>query len=295
MRDFVLIHVSDAALLKNLAALVVLDRSTTAWLLAHVAEVDVRRLYVPAGYPSMFAYCVEKLKMSEDSAGKRIQAARAARRFPALFRELAAGRMHLTGVCLLAPYLKQGNAPELIESAVNRRKSDIEVLLSRRFPPPEPRAVVRAIAARPPGGSMGFANALAGTPDQGGLEVRTEPKSPPTEPRREELALQSSPLGDSESIDRSETLTMSTAEHAPAHAQKNPITPTERFLVHVLVDRATYDKLRHAQALLSHSVPSGNVAQVLARALEALITQLEKRKFGAGPRHKGRARGGGRT
>ena len=44
-------------------------------MLAYIAEVDSRRLYVPAGYPSMFAYCVGHLRCSEDAASKRIHAA----------------------------------------------------------------------------------------------------------------------------------------------------------------------------------------------------------------------------
>ena len=41
------------------------------------------------------------------------------------------------------------------------------------------------------------------------------------------------------------------------------------------------DDLRYAQELLGHQIPSGDVAQVLHRALKALIPQLEKRKFAA--------------
>jgi hypothetical protein len=40
-------------------------------------------------------------------------------------------------------------------------------------------------------------------------------------------------------------------------------------------------KLRYAQALLSHAVPSGNVDQIFDRALDALIRQLEKQKIGS--------------
>jgi hypothetical protein len=36
-------------------------------------------LYAPAGYPSMFKYCVDELHLSEDAAYKRIQVARADR------------------------------------------------------------------------------------------------------------------------------------------------------------------------------------------------------------------------
>ena len=59
-----------------------------------------------------------------------------------------------------------------------------------------------------------------------------------------------------------------------------PLSP-ERYGLQVTVSRATHDKLRQAQALLSHAVPSGDVAEVLDRALDALILQLEKRRYGA--------------
>src|SRR5262249_8109490 len=55
----------------------------------------------------------------------------------------------------------------------------------------------------------------------------------------------------------------------------------ERFQVQVVVSKSTHDKLRRAQALLSHAVPNGDVAQVLDRALDSLIAQLERRKVGA--------------
>ncbi|HYM80678.1 MAG TPA: hypothetical protein VEY91_04600 [Candidatus Limnocylindria bacterium] len=45
MFAYTLSHLSDQTLLRDLAALVARDRATTAALLAHIAEVDVRRLY----------------------------------------------------------------------------------------------------------------------------------------------------------------------------------------------------------------------------------------------------------
>jgi hypothetical protein len=63
------------------------------------------------------------------------------------------------------------------------------------------------------------------------------------------------------------------------HARIAPLSP-ERYAIQVTVSKATHDKLRQAQALLSHALPSGDVAEVLERALDALISQLEKRKFG---------------
>ncbi|HZI89263.1 MAG TPA: DUF222 domain-containing protein, partial [Candidatus Polarisedimenticolia bacterium] len=92
----------------------------TATLLAQIAEMDLRRLYVAAGFPSMHAYCVGKLRFSRDAAKRRVQAARAARQFPAIFHALAEGRLHLTSVCLLAPHLTIENSRALIDSAMDR-------------------------------------------------------------------------------------------------------------------------------------------------------------------------------
>src|SRR5258706_10769426 len=119
MHAYTLTHLSDAALLRDLAALITRDRITTAALLAHIAEVDARRLYLPRGYASMHAYCVEALHLSDDAAYKRIQAARAARRFPALFDAVADGRLHLSAVCLIAPHLTPENFDALVALATH--------------------------------------------------------------------------------------------------------------------------------------------------------------------------------
>src|SRR5919198_5200325 len=140
-----LVHLTDGDLLRNLAALVVQDRTTTAELLAHLAEVDARRLCLPAGFPSMFLYAVHELRLSEDAALKRIQAARAARRFPVIFDHLAQGRLYLSAVRLLAPYLTSENAHELLDAATHKTKSELEELLAQRFPRSEVLALVTAI------------------------------------------------------------------------------------------------------------------------------------------------------
>src|SRR5437870_3407703 len=98
MSTYALSHLTDHALLRDLAALVADDRITTAVMLAHLAEVDARQLYLPAAYPSMYEYCVGELRLSEDAACKRICAARAARKFPAIFYAVADGRLHLSAV-----------------------------------------------------------------------------------------------------------------------------------------------------------------------------------------------------
>ena len=76
-------------------------------------------------------------------------------------------------------------------------------------------------------------------------------------------------------------------QHAPGHvgpgaerARVAPLSP-ERFALQVTIGQETHDKLRYAQALLGHAVAHGDVAQVLDRALDALIHKLEQCKFAA--------------
>ncbi len=61
-------------------------------------------------------------------------------------------------------------------------------------------------------------------------------------------------------------------------ARVAPIAP-QRFAMQLTISRETHDKLRRAQELLGHTVPTQDLAQVLDRALDALITKLEKQRF----------------
>ena len=99
----------------------------SSFALAHLAEVDARRLYART-CTSMFEYCVRKLGFSEDVAAQRIHAARTARSFPAIFAALAEGRLHPAGVRLLAPVLNEDNAAELLARGGLTTASNIRLL-----------------------------------------------------------------------------------------------------------------------------------------------------------------------
>ena len=247
MSNYSLSHLSNGTLLRDLQALVARDRTITAALLAHLAETDARKLYLPAGYPSMFTYCVQELRLSEDAAYKRIQAARAARQFPALFTAVAEGRLNLTGVGLLAPHLTPENADELLGSSAGKSKAEIEELVARRFPRSELLPMVRALPAPAPEQSRQLAPAQVGRDATGSIETSN------------------GSLG---------------ARPVEVRPKMAPVAP-ERYALQLTIAKSTHDKLRYAQALLSHRIPNGDLAVVLESALDALIERLEKRKFAA--------------
>ena len=97
--------IPDDELLRRLADLLRTSRRVESELVAHIAEVDERRLYAREAAPSMFAYCTEVLHLSEAEAYLRIAVARDSRAHPVLLSLLADGSLHLTGIALLAPHL----------------------------------------------------------------------------------------------------------------------------------------------------------------------------------------------
>jgi 5-methylcytosine-specific restriction endonuclease McrA len=249
------------------------DRLSTASLLARIAEFDARKHYRPAAYPSMFAYCVGQLHFSEDAAAKRIHAALTARAFPALFPAVADGRLHLSGVVLLAPHLTVGNAEELLAAASHRSKAASEQLIAQRFP----------------------------ACDANGLAAQGATPAPDT---HADLLVTGSSGAAAETWMLA-NVTKSSSEHAPGHVEApaecdtaapftapalhatlKPVAPGRHQLVAVISQEAC-EQLLGSKELLGHAIPSGALVEVLQRAISLQFARLRKRRCAATerPRH----------
>src|SRR6266851_4405343 len=109
---------SDQDLLRRIASLAGRERQASAELVAHLAELDTRpALYASQSYGSLFGYCTKVLRLSEDAACNRIEAARACRRFPVILDMLASGAMSLTSVRLLRRHLTAENHQAVLSKA----------------------------------------------------------------------------------------------------------------------------------------------------------------------------------
>ena len=98
---------SDDQLLVEAKRLVGAERRATAALLESLMELDARRLYLREGCSSLFTYCTQVLHLAEGAAYNRIEAARAARKYPLVLEALATGAITLTTARLLAPHLTE--------------------------------------------------------------------------------------------------------------------------------------------------------------------------------------------
>jgi len=141
-------HLSDRQLLDGLQGALRAQRCTLAELIAHLGEVEERRLHLLAAHGSMFSYCVGQLGMSEDEACRRIDLARLARKFPLLFGELASGRINLSVALLLKPVLTPDNHLELIAAARGASLRTAREMLAARFPSPDVPSRIRKLPER---------------------------------------------------------------------------------------------------------------------------------------------------
>lgn len=127
---------SDRELLSQVELLARRERQATAALVAHLAVLEERRLYLAEGCSSMFTYCTQVLHFSEHAAYNRIETARAARKFPIILEMLEAGSVNLTAARLLAPELTPANHRELLEAARHKNKQQVMELKARLRPLP---------------------------------------------------------------------------------------------------------------------------------------------------------------
>src|SRR5688572_11077535 len=140
-------HLSDNQILSGLVSLRSAERGAVARVVAHLAEVEERRLHLRTGSSSMFDYCLRRLGMSENEAFRRVTASRLARRFPLILDMLAEGDIHLCALGILRDYLTLENHCELLSDAARKTKKQVEELVARRFPRPDVPSTIRKLPA----------------------------------------------------------------------------------------------------------------------------------------------------
>lgn len=262
-------RLTDRQLRDRVTAAAVRERTATSKLIILLAEFDRRRLYLAEGYSSLFVFCTNALHLSESSAYDRIQAARAARKWPAILEHLRAGFITLGALGTLAPHLTDANCKDLLEEARNKSKRDVERIVARIRPRPDVPSVIRKLpsvihAATAAGIATPSVRSDLVEAPQERPSTHTSTDSTPTQPH-----LASTQWGGMLAP------ALQLPDHKPAVIAA--LTP-ERYKIQVTVDRETYDLLREAQDLMRHSVPNGDPAVILSRALRLLVETLLKNK-----------------
>ena len=283
-------RLSDDELLRRLDELVAHSRRVEADLVAHIGEVERRRLYAREASPSMFAYCRERLHLSEAEAYMRIRVARAAHRHPLLLDMLRDGRLHLSGIVRLLPVLTRDNRDALLARATFCSKRQILELVAELSPRPDVPTRIRKLPRQP------LATIPPATLDRASLVPSTGalPPSPSTgvlpspSPGHAPAGRgQSDPQADRVAFGPAERLCPDTVAVPPVPAGSSPL-PMPRALVEPLspgryrvqftANAELHAKLERLRALMGLQL-RGDVAAIIDHAVSETLARLEARRF----------------
>jgi len=244
---FLVGQLADLELVARVKLLAQREREATVVLIAHLAILDERGLYLAEGCSSMFTYCLQVLQLSEHAAYGRIEAARAARKYPIILELLGDGSVNLTTITLLAPHLTLENHVDLLAAAKHQRKRQVEELVARLRPRPSVPSLIRRLPApnRTP---------ASATESGGSLRIDSDDELPSLSPMRRATPARPTVIA--------------------------PLAP-QCYRVQFTASAETHAKLLQAQDLLRHQIPDGDVGEIIDRALTALLRNLAKQKLAA--------------
>ncbi|MEK7746522.1 MAG: hypothetical protein AAB576_07650, partial [Elusimicrobiota bacterium] len=241
--------------MSSLKALVRHERGQLVSVLRHLAELDLRRLAVKKGFPSLFDYCVRELRYAEGEAARRIHAARAAAKYPLIYRAIDRGLLSLTAVSLLAPHLNRDNQRRLIRSALGRNKRDVEALIAALGPAGRPVERIRFL------GSPARAEPVpAGTGDPSAARTAARP-------------VQAMDPGADEMPDR--TPDFSSTESSKERGKATPEPERRRVQFIFSADEKLLGEIERAKGLLRGKYGRPGLEEVLSEGVKALLERID--------------------
>ncbi len=233
---------SDDELLHRVADLLAQSRRVEWVLVAHIAEVDARRLYAREAWPSMIQYSMGALHLSEGEAYRRIAAARLSRRYPVILSMLEDGRLHLCGIGVLSRHLNDANYEDVLTRATHKTKREIEILVPELDPKPDVPPRIRKRPQR---------KAKAAPPESANelCPDRVEQNAPVAEPEPP------------------------AAPDKPATVQ--PLSKA-RYKVVFTASEELRGKLKRLEALM----PGSDLASIIDTAVSEKLERVEAKRFG---------------
>jgi hypothetical protein len=315
---FGLEQVSDDDLLRSVCRLVGQSNRVLAALLAHLAEVEARGLHRVRACASLHTYCIYELRMSEDTAFRRVAASRWVRRFPPLLGAVERGEIHLTGLLLLGPHLTDANCREVMVLAKHRTKKEILALVRRLSPLPDVPSRIEVLGpVERKSVSMNprwdqFVGAMCPVrelrPGERPADWLSDADESLTCANASEGDLAEPALARSESSETGKLIQLDNEERARSELRTVPLSrslasspspdcetrgePTssplqaapqlsgpQRYKVQFTASEEYVKLVEEAKALLSHVVPSRTLAEVHLRAMRTLVAELKKRKY----------------
>jgi 5-methylcytosine-specific restriction endonuclease McrA len=243
----------DDALVGRLLEIRKGERKLLVELLRYLIELDRRKAVLAMGYPSLFSFCTECLRLTKASAFRRTTAARLVARFPLVADYLLDGRLNLTTLVELRDVLDEEHLVEILDRAAGRTEDQVKELVAALRPQPAPADLLRKLPTpRNDCSGSGRELAVAAQP----AAAPPGPASPPPAP-------------------------LPPPEPARPPGRLQPIAP-ERHVLRMTVGAAFVADLEAVRQALSHKLPGGSLEEILHECVRTTLQRVERRRRGAG-------------
>lgn len=105
-RTLSLTSLPDSTLLQKTESLAAEERRITLSVLHHLAEIERRHLWARESYPSLFVFCVQRLKYTEAQAQRRISAMRLLCKVPEVESKVASGELKVSQLAQVQTFIR---------------------------------------------------------------------------------------------------------------------------------------------------------------------------------------------
>lgn len=234
---------NNRKLMEGIKHLASQERKAQALFLAHLAEVDRRKLYAESGYSSLYKYLTQELNFTEGSACKRMQVAKTAKKYPIIYSLLEEGKIHMEAISLLTPLLTEENHKDILNKATFKTKREIEKLVATLKPKSDVPDQIRKLPEKP----RAFAGECCKNET---FSTHPDPIHAPNQAIR----------FDSQAPRKRE--------------EEKPLSET-RIMFKFTGSETFRKKIERAKEVLRHKYPAGKLEDIFEEALEALLEKKD--------------------
>ncbi len=239
---------SDNTLLFRTRKLVRHERMCVVRVLSHLNEIEDRKLHLALGYRSMLHFCVAALGYARSSAGRRITAARCAKRFPEVSAMLEANEVNVVTIACVAGILTPENRNDVLGRIRGKTQEEVEAIVACYRPREAVRDRVREVLVPRPAVVAALPAMTVGT-------VAARPAQAPVKEQSHcETEYEDSPA-------------VSTEKTPPPEFER-------RAVLEFSVSRAFMGKLGRFRSLMWHRLPTNaSMEQVFELMLDQVLEQ----------------------
>src|SRR5688572_19906781 len=138
-------NISDTDLLAMSKSYSVREKEVLLIVLRHIADVELRELYLSEGYHSMYSYLIIELGYSENGASRRLRGARLINLYPETFDMIKDGSLNLSTVSEALKVITPENKAEVLGAVAGKNIAEAKAFVAKLRPEKAKKSSIREV------------------------------------------------------------------------------------------------------------------------------------------------------